>query len=132
MKLIANTTEIEMPSRLAEKSKGRPVTGEEFDRMIEAIAKVIDKPEHVPEWQRLLRGLYLSGLRLGEALGLSWDDENAIRVDLTGKRPMLHIPSGCDKSGKARLLAITPDFAELLLATLRRTATALCLSCHRG
>lgn len=117
MKLLAQAPAIEMPSRLAERSKGRPVTGEEFDRLILATAKVIEKPEHVPSWERLLRGLWLSGLRLGEALALSWDDEQAIRVELTGKRPMLNIPAGRDKSGKARLLALTPDFAELLLAT---------------
>lgn len=117
MKLIAQAPEIEMPSRLSERSKGRPITGEEFDRMLAALPKVIEKEEHSPQWERLLRGLWFSGLRLGEALSLSWDDENAIRVDLAGKRPMLNIPAGCDKSGKARLLAVTPDFAELLLAT---------------
>jgi integrase len=125
MKLIAQAPEIEMPSRLAEKSKGRPITGEEFDRMIAAVPKVIDKAEHSPAWERLLRGLWFSGLRLGEALSLSWDDENAIRVDMSGKRPMLNIPAGCDKSGKARLLALTPDFAELLLATPQDARTGL-------
>ena len=117
MKLLPAVPEIEMPSRLAEKSKGRPITGEEFDRMIAAIPKVIERAADVPAWERLLRGLWLSGLRLGEALALSWTDESAIRVDLSGKRPMLNIPAGCDKSGKARLLALTPDFAELLLVT---------------
>lgn len=120
MKLIAQAPEIDMPGRLAEKSKGRALVAEEFDRMLAALPKVIDKAEHVPAWERLLRGLWLSGLRLGEALGLSWDNENAIRVVLTGKRPMLNIPAGLDKSGKARLLALTPDFAELLLATPER------------
>ena len=116
MKMLAIVPEIDMPSRLAEKSKGRPITGEEFDRLLAAVPKVILRAADLPSWERLLRGLWLSGLRLGEALALSWDDEQVMCVDMTGKRPMLHIPAGCDKSGKARLLALTPDFAELLLA----------------
>jgi hypothetical protein len=36
----------------------------------------------VPAWQRLLIGLLLSGLWLGEALNLSWDDETKIMLDL--------------------------------------------------
>lgn len=117
MKILAQAPAIELPGRLADKAKGRAITGEEFDRLLLAVPKVIDKAEHVPSWERLLRGLWLSGLRLGEACSLSWDNQSAIRVELAGKRPMLNIPAGCDKSGKARLLAITPDFSELLLAT---------------
>ena len=39
------------------------------------------------KWQRLLRGLWLSSLRLGEALSLSWDENVALCVHLDGKSP---------------------------------------------
>lgn len=120
MKLLAEAPAIEMPTRGADKSKGRPITGEEFDRMIAAVPKVLKelhREKYTDHWQRLLRGLWLSGLRLGEALALTWDGDHSIRVDLSGRRPMLLIPAGCDKSNKERVLPMTPDFAELLLST---------------
>ncbi len=70
-----------------------------------------------PSWRHLLRGLWLSGLRLGEALELYWDRDDRLCVDLTGRRPMLRIPAELEKGHKDRLLPITPDFAEFLLAT---------------
>jgi len=70
-----------------------------------------------PSWQRLLRGLWLSGLRLGESLDLSWDEPDHIRVDLSGRRPMLVILAECEKGRQDRLLPITPDFAAFLEET---------------
>jgi hypothetical protein len=50
------------------------------------LAKVPDKRKREPDkWKRLLRGLWLSGLRLSEALALSWDEEAAISVSMSGK-----------------------------------------------
>lgn len=117
MKLIHRAPAIEIPGRKADRSKGRPITGEEFDRMISAVDKVIENEAERPAWRRYLRGLWFSGLRAGEAVGLSWDDEAKIRVDLSGRRPMLQIPADQEKGRKDRILPITPDFAELLEAT---------------
>ena len=102
-------------AKSAKVMKGRPVTGEEFDRMVEAVAAL-------PERQRaslkfLLRGLWLSGLRLGEALGLTWDQwADGIRVDTSGEYTVLLIPSEGEKGGKDRTYPITPDFEELLFS----------------
>ncbi len=70
-------------------------------------------------WDRLLRGLWLSGLRLGEALELWWDERpDKISVDLDGgRRPMLRIRAELEKGGQDRILPITPDFAEFLQET---------------
>jgi integrase len=68
------------------------------------------------KWQRLLEGLWLSGLRISEALALSWDQDADIAVWLTGKYPKLRIWGEAQKSGQDQLLPITPDFAESLLA----------------
>jgi integrase len=64
-----------------------------------------------------MRGLWLSGLRLNEALNLYWDCDDRLRVDLSGRRPMLWIPASLNKNGKQQLLPITPDFAAFLAET---------------
>ena len=68
-------------------------------------------------WQYYLTGLWLSELRLEESLVLSWDEDSPISVDLSGKRPRLRIYAEAEKGHRNRLLPVTPDFAEFLLAT---------------
>ena len=63
----------------------------------------------------LLHGLWLSGLRLGEAMNLTWDQwSDGIWVDMTGKFVKLRIPAEAEKGGQDRLYVVTPDFAEFL------------------
>ena len=97
------------------KSKGRPITAEEFDRLIAAAPKVRSKDS--ARWVRLLTGLWLSGLRLGEALALSWDADVPFAIDLSGKHPAFHIDAQAQKSRRDEVLPLTPDFAEWLLQT---------------
>ena len=108
---------IEMPKRakgISQTMRGRPITGEELDRMI---AKVPAVRKREPEkWQRLLCGLNLSGLRLSEALALSWDSDAPISVSTAGKYPALRIQAEAEKAHRDRLLPIAPEFAEFLLA----------------
>lgn len=106
--------------------KGRPITLEEFERMLAVIPEVIDakdeteqqkqnKAEIVESWKFYLRGLWFSGLRLAESLKLSWDDEEGLLVDLQSyKYPMLLIRAEAEKGDKDRLLPIVPEFAEFL------------------
>jgi len=95
--------------------KGRPILGEEFDRMIAAIPKVRTGGD-APAWERLLRGLWLSGLRIGEAIALSWDEESPFYADLTGRHPRFRILGKAQKSGRDEVLPMTPDFAKFLQA----------------
>ncbi len=76
-----------------------------------------------PSWARLLKGLWMSGLRLGEALCLTWDDDSQIRVDLTGRRPTLSMPAAKNKRRKRIECPITPDFVEFLLETPEESRT---------
>ena len=93
--------------------RGRPLSDAEFKQIIDATPDIVGT-ERAPAWQHSLNGLWLSGLRLGEAIELSWDRSDVISVDLSGERPMFRIPPGGDKSGKGKLLPITPDFAAML------------------
>jgi integrase len=61
--------------------------------------------------------LWLSGLRLGEALALSWNREAPFQADLTGRRPAFRIYGEAQKSGRDEVLPMTPDFAQFLAET---------------
>jgi len=116
MGMLVVVPKIEMPRQgKGSLAKGRAITGEEFDRMIAACDKV--RPRDAGTWKRFLRGLWLSGLRLGEALQLSWDGDAAFAIDLRGKRPVFKIASEAQKSRRTQTLPLTPDFAQWLLDT---------------
>lgn len=113
--------------------KGRPLTGEEYERMLLAVGQVICKlkrskdsddaePDElrIPSWKYLLQGLWLSGLRLGEALELHWTDQTLFRVVLDDGRPKFAIPAESQKSNQCKLVPMTPDFAMFLMETPKR------------
>ncbi len=94
--------------------KGRPITAEEFDRMLAAVPDVVG-PDHAPDWQRYLRGLNASGLRLEESLDLRWDDDGRIRPRFVeGQHPVLVIPAECEKGFTDREHPMAPEFAIML------------------
>lgn len=95
--------------------KGRPITEAEFAELRRHIPGVVGAG-HAANWDRLAVGLWLSGLRLGEAMVLSWDATQGLHVMLAD-RPKLRIPDWADKGHEDRILPITPDFAEFLLGT---------------
>jgi integrase len=134
--LVTKAPRVEMPklTKGARTMRGRPITTEEFERMLAAVpaarttgtsqraedrceVSIVRRQGDLAKWRRFLRGLWLSGLRLGEALQLSWDADAAIAVHLGGRYPMLRIWGEAQKSKRDALLPIAPEFAELLLAT---------------
>ena len=97
--------------------KGRPITAEEFERMLEKAAEVVGG-EAAPQWRRYLRGLWVSGLRLTESMDLWWDREDRLYpVFPRNGRPMLHVPGELEKGNSDRLLPIAPEFAMFLMET---------------
>lgn len=85
--------------------KGRPITQAEFERM-----RLLCESDS----QRFfLDGLWYSGLRLSEALSLSWD-AGSLSIDLSGEFPMFRIPANMEKGNQDRLLPMSPEFASLL------------------
>ena len=115
--MLRAVPKVNMPSRNlgGGMMKGRPITGEEFDRLLDKV-KDVRKRDHL-RWERYLRGLWLSGLRLEESLVLTWDGDGAFTVDLSGKYPRFRIYAEAEKGHKNRLLPMTPDFAQWLLQT---------------
>lgn len=93
--------------------RGRPLTDDEFQAMLEAVPAVV-RPGEVDPWRFFLRGLWASGLRLAESLEVYWDRPDKIQVDFSGEFPMLRILAEYEKGRKNRLLPITPEFAEVL------------------
>lgn len=112
-RLLERIPQIDVPARVTPGMRGRAPTAEEFERMLTATADVVGA-EAADEWKRLLRGLWLSGLRLGEALVLHWTDDSGLSVELDGKRPMFRIQAHAEKGRRFRLLPMTPDFYRFL------------------
>jgi integrase len=97
--------------------KGRPITLEEFERMLEKVPEVVGVPA-APAWSHYLRGLWTSGLRLSESLEMWWDREDRLLPTFPKKgRPMLRIPAELEKGNSDRLLPMAPEFAMFLLET---------------
>lgn len=115
---LSEAPTVKMPKRAkgVRRARARAVTAEECERMI-AATEALTGAAAASSWRRLLEGLWLSGLRIGEAVNLYWDRADKICVDLTGEMPMLQIPAGCEKGNQDRSLPMTPDFAEFLLRT---------------
>ncbi len=130
MGMLPKAPTIERPKRAkgSKMMKGRPITLEEFERMLDKLPDVVTKElkddatdldeqqrqAAIDSWTFYLRGLWTSGLRLGESLSLDWERPDRLRVDMDGKRPMLHIPAALEKGHQDRLLPMAPEFAELL------------------
>lgn len=111
------------------RAKGRPLTNSEFvsilravkqtliERMPLLLAKTPDQRRAaIRTWRRIIIGLWLSGLRLSEAMDLVWNEpESPISIITTEKRPLLSITAEGQKSKKNQLMPITPDFGRWLL-----------------
>lgn len=98
----------------AKKSNGRPITTEEFERMLAAMPGEVGA-DTAAQWQHYLRGLWASGLRLSESLDLWWDHEDRLfPVFPRGGRPMLRVPGELEKGHADRLLPIAPELAMML------------------
>jgi integrase len=100
-------------SRGAKVMRGRPITAEEFERMLAETRKVVGDAE-AGRWEFYLQGLWTSGLRLAESLELYWDRGEKLHPVFEGRYPMLRIPAALEKGHKDRLLPMAPEFAKLL------------------
>ena len=111
---LATVPAFAMPKGGAKRMKGRPITLEEFERMLAATPKVVGDIA-ADSWKLLLCGLWWSGLRLGEAMTLRWDQQpDGVCVMLNGQKSVLAFDADSQKSGKVQLVPLAPEAVELL------------------
>lgn len=117
MEMLSRAPRFVMPRQSKRRlARSRAITEDEYRAIREAVAAVKIGQE-VESWRRFVELLWLSGLRIGEALQLSWD-KPPIRVDLeAGKFPRLVIWGEGQKSRDDQTAVITPEFAEWLRKT---------------
>ena len=96
-------------------AKGRPLTDAEIERMVQAI----QPPSREVEF--FVRGLAASGLRISEALRLSWDSWEPFRVVLREKDAIFIIPAEGEKGFSDRVYPVSPEFTEMLRAVVDKT-----------
>ncbi len=116
MEFIPQAPKIKIPKQAYEAgAKGRALVGEEHDRMKAAVAKLVKRGEKAVLWRRLLDGLWWSGLRISEAVALSWDLDEAVSVVIRpGLRPVFRFQARGQKGRRAELVPMAPEFAEML------------------
>lgn len=118
-------------------SKGCALNDEQFERMLSKVEDVLTgkwvpsaklakrkskeppaprevAPASIEAWRQFLRALWLSGLRLSECLGLSWDADSPYHVYLDQGEAFFKFSGEHVKSGRDESLAAAPDFAEFL------------------
>jgi integrase len=85
--------------------RGRPLTAREFAKMLKACRQ----RDNARAWRDLLKLLWYSGLRLGEALSLSWDTPPLV-VHLDAKPyPLIVIDAEGQKSRTDTAAPMAPD-----------------------
>lgn len=104
--------------------KGRPVTAEEFERMLEAVPKVTGQSS-ATSWIFALNVLWESGFRIGDLMDFHWDDANHIRPvwpTRKGQHPTIIVPS-TQKNGRVQEIPMLPGLQEILhtIPKIKRT-----------
>lgn len=135
MEFVAKCPRIRFdPEPKGAKMKGGHVSEADFLRALEVLPEVVPT-EAVESWRFYLRGMWESGLRLKESLGLSWDDPERSHVDLSTPRgEKIVIRAECEKGRQNRIWPMPPRLA-LLLRTVpseRRTGLVFRIAGPRG
>jgi len=111
--MIREVPRVKMPRNVRDEMRGRPITRREFA----ALRRAAKQHQEHTGTVRFLNLLWLSGLRISEALAISWDS-GRIRVDLaTGRRPRLLFAAAGHKARREDFMPVPPDLAAWLQMT---------------
>lgn len=100
-----------------DKMKGRPITADEFQRLLDATPRVVG-PGVADSWTFTLHILWESGFRIADVMDFSWDDDRHIHPvwpTRAGEHPTLVIPS-TQKNGEHQVIPMLPGLRALLLS----------------
>jgi len=104
--------------------KGRPITSDEFEHLMDAVGEVTGS-EQAESWKQVLHVLWESAFRIGDAMNFSWDDERRIHPNWpsrNGHFPTLIIPS-TQKNKKAQEIPMLPGLRDLLESVPKENRT---------
>ena len=114
LEIIDKAPKVRIPkaAKQGKNMKGRPITTEEFERMLEQFSDEVGK-ERAEAYKKAANVMWLTGLRLDEALRLSHSDQTQIHlVGLNTRRPLLSFPDTEHKQREDTLVPLTPDAVD--------------------
>ena len=109
-----------------EAMKGRPITEDEFQQLLDAVPAVVGQTA-ASSWQFTLKVLWGSAFRVGDVMDFSWDDTRHIHPvwgRAEGQHPTIAIPSS-QKNGKVQEIPMLPSLIDLLRGVPSSTPTRL-------
>lgn len=109
--MIQRAPKVKLPKLAGQGMKGRPLTLWEVIALLRAAKQV--RPDDYKELRKAIKLIWLSGLRLNEAVRLSWD-RPPVRLDFRGKFPQIIFDGRGQKSGVSESVPLTPDCAKFL------------------
>jgi integrase len=107
--LLVDKVKIKMPPSPETEMKGRPLTDVEYRLMLMTGLDLYGQT-----MEDFLIGLWWSGLRRGEAMKLSWNRDDPFAIDQAGEYWRFRIRNGAQKSKRAQLAPMAPEFCEWL------------------
>lgn len=108
-RLIPEVPHIKFPPRAKHQKlmKGRPVTSDEFQRILSKC------PDGAVRF--FVEFIWWSGLRIDETFNLSWDScPDCLVVDFSQVYPMFLVPASGEKGNTERLLPMAPEASGML------------------
>ncbi len=111
--LIERAPHIE--AKAEEVPRGKAVSPRQFTELLKAVPRV--RPTDTERWDRFLRALARSNLRIDELRRLSWDPDAPIRLDTSELYPLIRFAPKSHKSRKRRIQVVLPAFWQICLET---------------
>jgi integrase len=95
--------------------RGRPISDEEFQRMLDAAPEVVGA-DVAPSWQFTLKLIWESGFRIADVVDFCWHDQRHIRP-IWSNSPAVHPTIGIpatQKNGRSQEIPMLPGLRDLL------------------
>ena len=106
----------------------RSFTTEEYERMLSAAKKAVPS-EDLKDWQFLMNAMWLSGIRLSEAMQLTWSRTGVVAI--IERRPGIFClsfkPEG-QKNNKRQIIPCIPEMSDLLNSVPKSERTGFAIN----